>query len=217
MYLLVGLGNPGKRYEDTRHNVGFIVIDVIADMLGIKVNKIKFSSLLGEGACFARGGKSEKVILLKPQTFMNASGEAVKAAADYYGIPEEKIIVIYDDVDLAAGDIRIRPKGSSGTHNGMRNILYHLETERFPRVRVGIGGEMRNRQLYEYVLSRFEKDEAAVMRDAFLRAAKAAIAIVEEGTDFAMNTYNVRGAQQSDHERGRQKHERQERGRREDE
>ena len=134
MYVIVGLGNPGKKYENTRHNMGFLAVDVLAEKYDIKVNKIKFKSLVGEGRI-----AGEKVVLAKPQTYMNLSGEAVREIVDFYKIEPQQLIVIYDDIDIDTGAIRIRKKGSAGTHNGMRNILYQIRTEDFPRIRVGIG------------------------------------------------------------------------------
>lgn len=194
MHLIVGLGNPGKKYELTRHNAGFLAIDILASKLGVKVNKIKFGSLIGEaGVCSASPalqGADRKVILMKPQTFMNLSGEAVRSAVEYYKISPENVIVIYDDIDISVGAIRVRAKGSAGTHNGMRNILYQLETENFPRVRIGIGGDKHGAELYEYVLSKFAKREEKLLYDALCRAADSALCIVDKGVDAAMNLYN---------------------------
>ena len=133
MYLIVGLGNPGSKYEKTRHNVGFVTVDVLAGRLGIKVNKLKFKSLIGEGNI-----GSEKVVLIKPQTYMNLSGEAVMQAINFYKPDHDKIFVIYDDIDLDVGRLRIRKKGSGGTHNGMRNIIYLTGFDDFPRFRRGV-------------------------------------------------------------------------------
>lgn len=134
MYIIAGLGNPGKKYENTRHNMGFTAIDLLAEKFGIKVNKLRFKALTGEGRI-----AGQKVLLIKPQTYMNLSGESVRMALDYYKEPPENLIVIYDDIDIPTGSIRIRKKGSAGTHNGMRNILYQIQSEDFPRIRVGIG------------------------------------------------------------------------------
>lgn len=186
MLLIVGLGNPGKRFDLTRHNAGFLVLDCLADRLGVKIGKIKFQSLIAETQI-----DGEKVVLMKPQTFMNLSGEAVRAAAEYYKLASADIIVIYDDVDIAFGTIRLRPKGSAGTHNGMRNIVYQLESDQFPRVRIGIKAEKRAAELYEYVLSRFAKEEEKTLADVLDRATDAVLSIVREGIDVAMNRYNV--------------------------
>lgn len=186
MLLIVGLGNPGKRFDLTRHNAGFLVLDRLADKLGVKIGKIKFQSLIGETQI-----DGEKVVLMKPQTFMNLSGEAVRAAAEYYKIECKDIIVIYDDIDIPFGTIRLRPKGSAGTHNGMRNIVYQLESDVFPRVRIGIKSDQRGMELHEFVLSRFPKDEEKMLEDVLDRGADAALSIVREGIDMAMNRYNA--------------------------
>ncbi len=185
MHLVVGLGNPGKKYELTRHNAGFLAVDMLAARLGVKIEKIKFGSLIGEAAF-----EESKLILMKPQTFMNLSGEAVRSAVEYYKIPVENVVVVYDDIDISVGSLRVRAKGSAGTHNGMRNILYHLETENFPRVRIGIGGDKHGAELYEYVLARFAKDEEQPLYDSLKRAADAVLCIVRSGVDAAMNQYN---------------------------
>lgn len=186
MYLVVGLGNPGKKYDMTRHNSGFMVLDVLAGRLGTKVDKIKFKSLLGEG----RSPRGEKLVLLKPQTYMNLSGEAVIAATNFYRLEPEKVIVIYDDVDIAVGHIRVRPSGSGGSHNGMRNIIYHLQSEEFPRVRLGIGPSHSDEPLMNFVLRHFDKAEEKSVIAAIDRAVDAVISIVDEGVTDAMNKYN---------------------------
>ena len=134
MYVIVGLGNPGKKYENTRHNMGFMAIDLLADKFGIKVDKIKHKALIGEGRI-----ANQKVLLAKPQTYMNLSGESVREILSYYKVDVENLIVIYDDIDIPTGTIRIRKFGSAGTHNGMRSVVYQLKSDRFPRIRVGIG------------------------------------------------------------------------------
>ncbi|RGY96267.1 aminoacyl-tRNA hydrolase [Clostridium sp. AM58-1XD] len=187
MYLIAGLGNPTKQYEGTRHNAGFSVIDVLAGKLGISVNENKHKGLIGRGMA-----GSEKVILLKPQTFMNLSGESVRAVSDFYKIEPENIIIIYDDIDLAPGHLRVRAKGSAGGHNGIKSIIAHLGTQEFPRVRVGVGAKPDRMDLADYVLGRFPQVEKQVMEDAFEAAAQAAVTIVEEGTDTAMNRFNGR-------------------------
>ena len=135
MYIICGLGNPGTEYEQTRHNMGFLTMDVLAYKLGIDIRKLKFRSLLGEG----RIG-TEKVILVKPQTYMNNSGEAVREIVAYYGIEPSRLIVVYDDIDLPVGDLRLREKGSAGTHNGMKSVVQQLGVTDFPRIRIGVGG-----------------------------------------------------------------------------
>lgn len=185
MYIIVGLGNPGKQYEATRHNVGFIAIDEIAKNLGIKMDKLKYKSIIGEG----RIG-SEKVILAKPQTFMNLSGQAVVELMNYYKVDRKNLIVIYDDIDLEAGRIRIRMKGSAGSHNGMRNIIYLLGYDDFPRIRIGVSKPKNGQDLASFVLSKFEKAEIGPMVESIETAAKAAIESVEKTVDIAMNKYN---------------------------
>ena len=185
MYLIAGLGNPTREYEKTRHNVGFDTIDVLADRINTDVAERKFKGLYGKGML---GG--EKVILLKPQTFMNLSGESVRAAADFYKIPPDHIIVIYDDISLDVGHLRIRTKGSAGGHNGIKSIIAHLGTQEFPRVKIGVGAKPDRMDLADYVLSRFSQTDRAVMEDAFQEAANAAQMMIQEGADAAMNRYN---------------------------
>lgn len=183
--IIVGLGNPGKKYENTRHNVGFSTIDVLSDKLGIKVNRLKHKALTGDGTI-----KGERVILVKPQTFMNLSGESINEIAEWYKLPMENLIVIYDDVDIPVGTIRIRPKGSSGTHNGMRSVIYQLRSDEFPRIRIGIGKAPEEWNLADYVLSRFNAEEAVDVAKSIERAADAASVIVKSGIETAMNLYN---------------------------
>ena len=185
MYIIAGLGNPTREYEKTRHNVGFEVIDVLADMLGTTVEEKKFKGLYGRGII---GG--EKVLLLKPQTFMNLSGESVKAAADFYKVDHEHIIIIYDDISLDVGQLRIRKKGSAGGHNGIKNIIAHLGTQEFSRIRVGVGDKPKKMDLADYVLSRFSKEDRVLMEDAFKDASKAVNVMITESVDAAMNQFN---------------------------
>ena len=185
MYIIAGLGNPTREYEKTRHNVGFEVIDVLADMLGTTVEEKKFKGLYGRGII---GG--EKVLLLKPQTFMNLSGESIRAASDFYKVDPEHIIIIYDDISLDVGQLRIRKKGSAGGHNGIKNIIAHLGTQEFPRIKVGVGDKPKKMDLADYVLSRFSKEDRAAMEDAFKEAAKAVEVMITEGMDIAMNQFN---------------------------
>ena len=185
MYLIAGLGNPTREYEKTRHNVGFDTIDVLADRINTDVAERKFKGLYGKGML---GG--EKVILLKPQTFMNLSGESVRAAADFYKIPTDHIIVIYDDISLDVGHLRIRTKGSAGGHNGIKNIIAHLGTQEFPRIKIGVGGKPPRMDLADYVLSRFPAEERKIMETAFRDAAEAAGVLIAEGPDAAMNRFN---------------------------
>ncbi|WP_195251882.1 aminoacyl-tRNA hydrolase [Romboutsia sp. 1001713B170207_170306_H8] len=185
MYVVVGLGNPGKQYERTRHNVGFDVIDSLAKEYGISVSKIKHKALIGEG----RVG-NEKVLLVKPQTYMNLSGETLIDIYNYYKVDMENIIVVYDDIDLDVGKIRIRKKGSGGTHNGMRSITKCLGSNDFPRVRVGVSKPRPGQDLADFVLSRFRKEENDDVELGLEKAAKAIDVMIRENIDLAMNKYN---------------------------
>ena len=186
MHVICGLGNPGRKYENTRHNIGFVAIDRIADKTGIEVNRSKFRATVGEGMI-----AGEKVLLAKPETFMNDSGMAVKEIMDFYKLAPEDLIVIYDDFDIKEGTVRIRPFGSAGTHNGMRSIIRLLGSDRFPRIRIGTGkDDMEQRELIGFVLGGFSKDEVKMMEAAVDTAADAAICYVESGIDRAMNRYN---------------------------
>ena len=185
MYIIAGLGNPTREYERTRHNVGFDVIDVLADMFHTTVEEKKFQGLYGRAMI-----EGEKVIFLKPQTFMNLSGECIWAAADFYKIEPENIIIIYDDISLDVGQLRIRKKGSAGGHNGIKNIIAHLGTQEFPRIKVGVGAKPPKMDLADYVLSRFSREDRAVMEDAFKDAAEAVQVMIAQGADAAMNRFN---------------------------
>ncbi len=186
MYVVVGLGNPGKDYANTRHNIGFETIDLLGKRNDIDINKIKFKSVYGEGTI---GRK--KVILVKPQTYMNNSGIALREIVQFYKLPIENIIVIVDDIDIDFASIRIRPKGSAGSHNGLKSIVYHLKDDKFPRVKVGIGKKQHERQdLADFVLSRFSKDEILDIDMALLTAAEAVEYIIEYDIDKAMNKFN---------------------------
>ena len=184
MFIIVGLGNPGKKYEWTRHNVGFETIDCIAEKFNINVNKLKYKALVGEGTI-----GTEKVILVKPQTYMTLSGETVMSICNYYQIPMDNLIVIYDDVDTDFAKLRIRRKGSAGTHNGMRSIISLIQKDDFPRVRIGIG-RSTHMQLADFVLQRFSKDEMIEIKETIDRAAQAVVSIIDLGVDQAMNRYN---------------------------
>lgn len=185
MYIIAGLGNPDGRYENTRHNVGFEVIDILADRIGICVDEKKHRALCGRGVL-----EGQKVILLKPQTYMNLSGESVRAAADFYKAEPENIIVVYDDISLEPGQLRIRGKGSAGGHNGIKNIIAHLGTQEFLRVKVGIGEKPKGMDLADYVLSHFSQGERETMREAYKEAAEAVAVMVGQGIDEAMNRFN---------------------------
>ncbi|AEY67925.1 aminoacyl-tRNA hydrolase [Clostridium sp. BNL1100] len=185
VYLLVGLGNPGTKFENTRHNVGFDTIDYISAKYNIKLSKIGFKAVYGEGEI-----EGVRTILVKPQTFMNLSGESVREIVDWYKLPIERLTVIYDDIDLEPGKIRVRPKGSSGTHNGMKSIIYQLQDDRFPRVRIGIGRAPEKWDLADYVLSKFSKEDRQVIDQSVEKAAQAAIMIAQSGPEKAMNNFN---------------------------
>lgn len=185
-YMLVGLGNPGTKYENTRHNAGFICLDVVAEKYGVKINKLKFKSLMGEGRI-----EGKRCLFLKPQTFMNLSGEAVRDAASFYKIPPEKILVIFDDISLDPGKLRIRRKGSDGGHNGMKNIIYHLNSNEFPRIKVGVGAKPNPEyDLADWVLSRFSQSEAKEMKKAAENVVGAVEIMVTGDIDKAMSRYN---------------------------
>ncbi len=186
MYIIAGLGNPGKEYDMTRHNIGFEVIDYIADKYNIKVNKLKFKALYG-----TLNIGDEKVYLIKPQTYMNLSGEAISQFASFFKVPVENIIIVNDDVSLEAGKVRIRRKGSDGGHNGLKSIIYLLKSDEFPRIKIGVGSpENKDYDLADYVLGRFTKDEIPVLEESIKNAAKAAEAIIKRGIDFAMNRFS---------------------------
>ena len=185
MYLIAGLGNPTREYEKTRHNVGFETIDILADKAGTTVTEKKHKALYGKGYI---GG--QKVILAKPQTYMNLSGESIREIADFYKIEPENIIILCDDINLSEGQLRIRLKGSAGGHNGLKNIISHLGTQEFPRIRIGVGEKPRGMDLADYVLGRFPKEQQAVMEEAYRDAAEAACMMIEDGADAAMNHYN---------------------------
>lgn len=185
VYLIAGLGNPGREYEHTRHNVGFKVLDVVAHKLCTSVDKIKFKGLIGEGRY-----DGQRVLLLKPHTYMNLSGQSVADAVNFYKIPLNKIIVIHDDMNLPLGKLRIRPRGSSGGHKGMDSIIYNLSSDEFCRIRVGIGKPQGEYDAASYVLGRFTPDDLRKIDDVIQIAADASLVIVKCGIDEAMNRYN---------------------------
>ncbi|MEG7529757.1 MAG: aminoacyl-tRNA hydrolase [Hungatella sp.] len=185
MYIIAGLGNPTKEYEKTRHNVGFSVIDLLADRMGIEVTERKHKAFCGKGML-----EGQKVVLAKPQTFMNLSGESIRAMMDFYKVLPEEILIIYDDISLEPGQLRIRGKGSAGGHNGIKNIISHLGTQEFLRIKVGVGEKPKGMDLADYVLSRFSKGEQVLMEDAFFEAAEAAAMIVSQGIEPSMNHFN---------------------------
>ncbi len=184
MIIIVGLGNPGLTYRRTRHNAGFQAIDRLAERCGVRFNKKGFSAVYGEGVV---GG--QRALLVKPQTYMNNSGDAVQQILNYYKVPPENLIVLYDDIDLPVGGLRIRPNGSAGTHNGMRSILACVHSDRFPRVRIGIGKD-EQLMLADYVLKRPSKDEQKTLADVFDKAADAAELIAAGRIADAQSKYN---------------------------
>ncbi len=186
MFIIAGLGNPGLRYEGTRHNAGFAVIDALADKYHISVDGRKARAYIGKGII---GGS--KVILAKPQTYMNLSGESLRGLTDYYKIDvERELLVIYDDISLSPGQIRIRKKGSAGGHNGIKNIIVHLGTQVFPRIKLGVGEKPREFDLADHVLSRFSKEERKQMEEGCEKAVSAVELILEGEIEAAMNEYN---------------------------
>lgn len=186
MYIIVGLGNPGKQYENTRHNIGFDVIETLAEQDHVAVLEKKHKAIIGKG--FVSG---QKCILAKPQTFMNLSGESVRQLLDYYKVDETaELIVISDDVSLEIGQIRIRKKGSAGGHNGLKNIIAHLGHDSFVRVKMGVGEKPPGYDLADYVLGHYTSEERKVMDEAAERAAEAIRAIIAQGPDVAMNDFN---------------------------
>jgi len=184
MYAVIGLGNPDKEYDKTRHNVGFDVIDELASQMSIDVKTKRHKALCGIGTI-----GSEKVVLVKPQTYMNLSGESVRSVIDFYKLdPQKDIIVISDDINLATGKIRIRAQGSAGGHNGLKSIIAHAKTEKFKRVRVGVGANEGN--LVKHVLGKFSKGERPIVEDAIRDAAAAVEIMIIEDINTAMNKFN---------------------------
>ena len=186
MYIIVGLGNPERKYDGTRHNIGFSALTVLADTYGISMDIKKHKAVCGKGVI-----EGQKVLLAMPQTYMNLSGESVRELVDYYKIdPEQELIVIYDDINLAPGKLRIRPKGSAGGHNGIKNIIAHLGSQVFPRIRVGVGEKPKGWDLADYVLGHFSKEDRGLVDDALKRAAGAVELMVQGEVDQAMNQFN---------------------------
>lgn len=185
-YLIVGLGNPGKKYEFTRHNIGFMFLDFFAGDRNLKINKIKFKAVCCETVI-----DGKKCVLMKPQTYMNNSGEAVREAADFYKIPTENIIVIFDDVSLETAKIRIRRKGSAGGHNGIKSIISHLGSEEFPRIKIGVGEKPHEEMdLADWVLSSFSKKELEQLKESAKKAEDIISLMVDGKTEDAMSKYN---------------------------
>ncbi len=189
IWIVAGLGNPGPEYETTRHNCGFLSLDCLAKRTGIDINKRKFKSEYGDGK-YTINGVTRRLILLKPQTYMNNSGEAVSQAMSWFKVPTERLIVIYDDTDIGVGTIRVRPNGSAGSHNGMKSVLQYTDSQNFPRVRVGIGKRPEHMDMIKFVMGHFDDNDRKLMDPAFERAAEAAIHIIGEGAERAMNLFN---------------------------
>lgn len=186
MYIVAGLGNPGKEYVGTRHNMGYEAIDAAAAKYDVKINREKFKGLYGEGRI-----SGEKVLFIKPLTFMNLSGECIREFAEFFKIPNENIIIIYDDISLPTGKMRIRPKGSAGGHNGIKSIIYQLKTEVFPRIKIGVGApENSGYDLADYVLGHFSKSEVETLIPVAVKAAEALEKIISKGCSAAMAEYN---------------------------
>jgi len=186
MICVIGLGNRGLKYRNTRHNAGFRVIDLLAGQYGIKMKNTKFEAKAGQGMT-----DGKKILLVKPQTYMNASGYAVDAVLDYYNIPMKDLIVLVDDMELPLGSIRIRDKGSAGGHNGLKSIISYLKSENFTRVRIGIGKPDGQKGVVPHVLGKFGRDEAGVAAETFERCAQAVDCLVREGLQAAQSRYNA--------------------------
>ena len=185
-WLIVGLGNPGSEYANTRHNAGFMAVDRLADELGVKISKIKFKAL-----CATASYLGQKLLLLKPETFMNASGLAVEAAAQFYKIPPERVLVLFADISRPVGKIRVRKSGSAGGHNGIKSIIAMLHTEDFPRVKIGVGAKPHpDYDLADWVLSGFSKAEQPELNRALDNARDAALCVVTDGCEKAAANYN---------------------------
>lgn len=184
-WLIVGLGNPGEKYANTRHNMGFLTVDLLAEKLGVKLNKVKFKSAYNT-VTFA----GCKCLVMKPQTYMNLSGEAVREAVQFYKIPADHVLVIYDDISLPVGKLRVRPTGSAGGHNGIKNIIAHLGTQDFPRVKIGTGAPADAGEMIDWVIGVPSQAERKVLVEMFEKAIGAAECIITDGCQKAMNKFN---------------------------
>lgn len=185
-FIIAGLGNPGTQYEDTRHNSGFMAVEILSEQCGVQMKKLRFKSLTAEAEIANR-----RCLLMKPTTFMNNSGDAIEEAAHFYKIPSENVLIIYDDISLDVGKLRIRAKGSDGGHNGMKSIILRLNTDVFPRIRIGVGKKPNpDYNLADWVLSRFTKAEGELLLPALKNAAEAAQLIAQGKLNEAMNKYN---------------------------
>ena len=184
-WLIVGLGNPGSKYEHTRHNMGFLTVDLLAEKLGVKLNKVKFKAaynIVNFAGC--------KCLVMKPQTYMNLSGEAVREAAQFYKVPADHILVIYDDISLPVGKLRVRPSGSAGGHNGIKNIIAHLGTQDFPRVKIGVAAPGDAGDMIDWVIGVPSQAERKILAQSFEKAIDAAECIIIDGCQKAMNGFN---------------------------
>ena len=185
-WLIVGLGNPGQKYENTRHNMGFLAVDLLAEKAGVQLNKVKFKA-----AYNLLDFAGVRCLVMKPQTYMNLSGEAVREAAQFYKIPADHVLVIYDDVSLPVGKLRVRPTGSAGGHNGIKNIIAHLGTQEFPRVKVGVGApEGADKDMADFVLGTPSQADRKALKESIERAVDAAECIIRSGHQTAMNKFN---------------------------
>ncbi len=185
MYLIVGLGNPEEEYKRTRHNMGFDVVNEIASRYMVSLERKKFDAIYGEAII-----EGQKVMLIKPQTYMNLSGVAVKQFVDFYKIPMEQVIVIYDDMDIEKGTMKIRKKGGAGSHNGMKSVISQIGSEGFPRIRIGIGAPLHPHDRMNYVLEKLSKEEYTILEQGIQKASMAIIDMLKSGIDHAMNQYN---------------------------
>lgn len=185
MYLIVGLGNPEEEYKRTRHNMGFDVINEIASRYMVSLERKKFDAIYGEAII-----EGQKVMLIKPQTYMNLSGVAVKQFVDFYKVPVEQVIIIYDDMDIEKGTMKIRKKGGAGSHNGMKSVISQIGSEGFPRIRIGIGAPLHPHDRINYVLEKLSKEEYTILEQGIQKASMAIIDMLKSGIDHAMNQYN---------------------------
>ena len=184
-WLIAGLGNPGAKYENTRHNMGFRTVELLAEQKGVKLNKVKFKS-----AYTIMEFAGARCLVMKPQTYMNLSGEAVREAAQFYKIPPDHVLVIYDDVSLPVGKLRVRPAGSAGGHNGIKNIIAHLGTQDFPRIKIGTGAPGEDGNMIDWVIGVPSQKEREILLEAFRRGIEAAACVIEHGCQQAMNDFN---------------------------
>lgn len=187
-FIIAGLGNPGKEYEMTRHNAGFLTLDILANRLGFTTDRIKYKSVCADVMI-----KGHRCLVMRPQTYMNNSGEAIREAASFYKIPPERCIIIFDDIDISLGALRVKRKGSAGTHNGIKSIIYHLNSDNFPRIKIGVGSKPHpDYDLKDYVLSSFSKQEQETLKKTMEKACDAVELIVGGDVDKAMMTCQIK-------------------------